>query len=53
MDFTRGQVYEIATKDERYRVEEIDFVDKDIDTYCHVSFTLPDNTRATDDISAN
>ena len=53
VDFTRDRVYEITTKDEKYRVEEIDFVGKDIDTYCHISFTLPDNTRAADDISAN
>ena len=37
----------------RDTVDEIDFVNKDIDNWYQILFTLSDNTKAADDTSAN
>ena len=40
-------------RDESQPVNETDFVDKDSDKKHHISCTLPDNTKAAEDTSAN
>ena len=44
MDFTRDSVDGIKMTGESYPVGEIDFIDRDIDKKCQISFTLLDNT---------
>ena len=44
MDFTRDPIEKITMGGESFTVDEADFLDKDIATYCQISFSLPDNT---------
>ena len=53
MDFTRDPVDKITMGGESSLVDEMDFLDKDIDTYCQILFALPDNTKVIHDRSGN
>ena len=53
MNIITDEVDKITKKDASSPVDEVDFLDKDIDTYCQISFTLPDNTKVEDDRNGN
>ena len=51
--FMIDPIGKITKRDVSPVVDEVDFLEKDIDTYCQISFTLPDNTKVADDTSGN
>ena len=53
VDIIINPVDKITKRDASSAVDKVDFLDKDIDAYCQISFTLPDNTKAPDEKSGN